>query len=155
MATIRSAARQRLDRRLEGLGTRIGPRPPRGWVREIRLALMMRGWDLGTRLGVTASRVAQIEVAEVEGSLRLGSLRRIAEAMNCQLYYVFVPDEPLDVMVRRQAERRALVRLLTLTPDKEQSWDRPPESRIPEEQINALADQMAERFGLWGDPLSR
>jgi predicted DNA-binding mobile mystery protein A len=155
MAKIRSAGRQRLDRRLEGLGTQIGPRPPRGWVREIRLALVMSGWELGTRLGVSASRVAQIEVAEVEGTLRLGSLRRIAEAMNCQLLYAFVPNEPLDVMVRRQAERRALVRLLAQIPDPDPRWDRPPESRIPQGQLNELADQLAERYGLWGDPLSR
>jgi hypothetical protein len=62
--------------------------------------------------------------------------------MNCRLYYVFVPNEPLDDMVRRQAERRALAQLGNTLPD----------DAICVEEIEQLADVMAERYGLWGLP---
>jgi predicted DNA-binding mobile mystery protein A len=152
MAISRSANRQRLDRRLDGLDDLIGPPPTQGWVRTIRDALVMSGWELGTRLGVSASRVAQIEIAERRGSLRLDSLDRVATAMNCRLYYVLVPKEPLEAMVRGQAERRALEQLrgpVTLSQIGSATPDGEP---ICPEEIEQLADVLAERYGLWGLP---
>ncbi len=52
-----------------------------------------------------------MERAELEGSLRLGTLRNAAAAMNCDLLYVLVPRMPLDTMVRQQAEFQARVQI--------------------------------------------
>src|ERR1700739_3093604 len=87
-----------LDRRLAGLGGRIGHPPPAGWVRTLREALGLSCAALGRRLGVSSVRIFQIEHEERDGSVQLRTLQRVAVGLNCRLFYVFVPDEPLQSM---------------------------------------------------------
>ncbi len=69
----------------------------------MRLAIGLSGFELGTRLGVSQPRISQVEQGEVNGSLRLGTLDRVAAAMRCQLRYVLIPREPLEHLAREQA----------------------------------------------------
>ena len=92
-----------LDQRLAELDHYLLPRPPYGWVRSLRMAIGLSGFELGTRLGVSQPRISQIEQAEISGSLRLGTLDRVAAAMRCQLRYALIPREPLEHMAREQA----------------------------------------------------
>jgi predicted DNA-binding mobile mystery protein A len=39
------------------------------------------------------------------GGIRLSSLRRAADAMDCTLVYAFIPNTSLETTVRRQAQR--------------------------------------------------
>ena len=87
-----------LDRRLAGLGGRIGQPPPEGWVRTLREALGLSCAGLGQRIDVSGVRIFQIEHEERDGSVQLGTLRRVAVGLNSRLFYVFVPDEPLESM---------------------------------------------------------
>src|SRR6187402_1584857 len=97
-------ARKHLDRRLSGLKpVSDWARPPRGWIRAIRDAVGMTAEQLATRIGVSQPRVMAIEKAEARGSLTLQSLTRAAEALDCTLVYALVPNESLDVMVRKRA----------------------------------------------------
>ncbi len=51
-----------LDQRLcAELDRYLLPRPPYGWVRSLRLAIGLSGFELGTRLGVGQPRISQIE----------------------------------------------------------------------------------------------
>jgi len=56
----------------------------------------MTGGQLGRRLGVSQSTVQKLERSEQEGTIQLASLRRLAEALDCELVYVFVPRQPLE-----------------------------------------------------------
>lgn len=99
-------ARQRLDDRLREW-PKAPPRPRRGWIRAIREALGMSSTDLGRRLGLSRQGVLQIEASEASDSIRLGTLRRAAEALGCTLEYALIPDRPLEEMVEQQARRVA------------------------------------------------
>lgn len=46
-----------------------------------------------------------MEETEVTGGIRLSTLRRAAEAMDCTLVYAFVPNESLQHTVEQQARR--------------------------------------------------
>jgi predicted DNA-binding mobile mystery protein A len=107
MQPDKTILRRRLDERLATLDGAIGPRPPSGWLREIRLALSMSTVELGKRMDISQPRASRLERAEVEGTIRLSTLSRAAEALNCTLHYVLGPDEPLEDMVLRQADRKA------------------------------------------------
>ncbi len=107
MATVGFSARHQLDRRLAGLEQRIGPPPPGGWVKVIREALGMSQYELAVRMGVTQPRVAQLEHAEVVGSMQLATLGRAAVALNCVVRYVLAPVAPLQEIVCRQALEKA------------------------------------------------
>jgi predicted DNA-binding mobile mystery protein A len=101
---IKNATRQ-LDRRLHdtaALRSRLTP-PPKGWTRAIRESLGMTAAQLGRRMGVSQSTVTEFEMSEVKGSIRLGTLRRAAEAMNCTLVYAIVPKQPLQKIVQDRA----------------------------------------------------
>jgi len=104
----RALARRQLDKRLTPLrDTQSLARPPRGWIRAIREALGMTSKQLGKRLGVSQPRATKIEQAETDGSITLDTLRRAAQAMDCQLVYAFIPRVPLQELVEERAANRA------------------------------------------------
>ena len=70
-------------------------RPARGWVRAIRDALGMSSTELAARMGVTQSWIPAMERNEVDGSIRLDTLRRAADALDCDVVYTLVPRTSL------------------------------------------------------------
>ena len=78
-------------------------RPPAGWLRAIREALGLPSAALAARLGITASGVRKLEQAEAVDAITLGTLRRVAEALDCELQYALVPRRPLREMRWQQA----------------------------------------------------
>jgi predicted DNA-binding mobile mystery protein A len=101
-----SRARHMLDTRLRELPSVEQFAPPRaGWIRAIRDALGMSAADLGRRMGVTGATVGEIEANERDGGIRLSTLRRAAEAMDCTVVYALVPRESLESTVRQRAEQ--------------------------------------------------
>lgn len=108
----RAIARKSLDRRLGVL--RDGDawaRPPLGWVRAIRDALGLTGRQLAGRMGISQATLSGIEQGEVSDTVTLATLRRAAEALDCQLVYALVPRRPLDQVVRDRAERIATAQI--------------------------------------------
>ena len=98
--------RQMLDKRLAQLPPASEFAVPRaGWIRAIRDALGMSAAQLGQRIGVTGATVSETEAKEREGGVRLSTLRRAAEAMDCTLVYAFIPNDNLESTVREQAKR--------------------------------------------------
>src|ERR1700689_2428813 len=96
-----SQSRSQLDERFKALGavSRYNS-PVRGWIKAIREALGMTTEQLAGRLGVKQPTVAKMEQSEVKGSIELATLRRVAEALDCTLVYVFVPKKPLEATIR-------------------------------------------------------
>ncbi len=106
--TWREALRQRLDRQLDGIEDRLGTHPELGWIRTIREALGVTGPELAVRLGVSRQRVSRIEQAEVEGTIPLSTLERVAAALHCRVRYILLPDQPLQQLaVRYEWDRSA------------------------------------------------
>jgi predicted DNA-binding mobile mystery protein A len=104
----RAPARRALDRRLAPIASLAGTRPAHGWVRAIRDALGMSGADVATRMGVSPSRVAQIERSEAAGELKLSTLERAADSLGCDLVYFLVPRSgSFEADVRARARAKA------------------------------------------------
>jgi predicted DNA-binding mobile mystery protein A len=129
-----------------------------GWISTIRDALGMSQVELASRLGVCPSRVSQMERSELDDSIRLGTLRNAATAMNCDLLYVLVPRTPLDTMVRHQAEFQARMQLAAEQDaiERERAGKDRPANMVTNEALEAraeriatLADELAETRGLW------
>ncbi len=85
--------------------------PRKGWIRAIRDALGMSARQLGSRLGVAQQAVARIEKDELTGSVTIKTMQRIAEALDCQFVYGFVPRSSLEETVRVRAKQVASKRL--------------------------------------------
>lgn len=148
----RRRARRRLDERLATVPApdRLRP-PPSGWIRAIRDALGMSGVQLAKRLGVKPQSVDAIERSEAAGTIRLGTLARAAEALDCTLVYVLVPNRPLDTMVTERAEalaRRDLARVHHTMKLEAQETD---EAALAEQLEAYIRDSLRDR-DLWNDP---
>lgn len=59
--------------------------------------------QLARRLGLTRQAIAQMERSEADGSIRLETLRRAAEALDCELVYALVPKASLEQVVDERA----------------------------------------------------
>ena len=104
--------RIRLDDQLEPIrAARPALRRPRGgWARAIRSALGMTVAQLAARIGVSQPSVSQIEKSEAAGRIRLDTLQRVAEALDCELVYALVPRRPLNAVVSDRRRALALQR---------------------------------------------
>ena len=82
--------------------------PKSGWIKLIRTALGMSARVLGERIGLTQSRVALIEKGEVNRTITLHTLEKIAEGLECELVYCLVPKSNSLVSTREaQAYKKA------------------------------------------------
>lgn len=88
---------QQIDEELERFRPLIDSQPPRhGWVRAIREALGMTNVQLAKRLKIKAPQsVEDMQKYEASGTIKLQTLRKLAEALGCRLVYVMVPPKPL------------------------------------------------------------
>lgn len=141
MAKKKTSARAYLDERLARLALVVEERePPRGWIREIREALGMSSTELAARLGIGQSTVSELEHSEVHDSIKLGSLRRVAAALDCELFYFLAPRSTLDDTVHTQARRQA-ERILAAEPGRAHG----------EISVEGLVASLVDTPGLWSD----
>lgn len=100
----RTQVRRTLDSRLKTVpATSIFIAPQQSWIKTIRESLGMSAKDLGARLEVSQQAVLALELSEAEGRIRMNSLRKAAEALQCDFVYTFIPKTSLENTVREQA----------------------------------------------------
>lgn len=99
--------RKRLDSKSKALRSNLVPVPNFGWVRNVREALGMTQSDLAKRLGVNQKTIHSLEVNEVNQKIQLASLQKLADAMDCDFYYAFIPRHTLEDTYTKQAELTA------------------------------------------------
>ena len=145
----RAQSRRRLDQRLSRHGNLSELAPPaQGWIRTLRDALGMTSGDLARRMGVHQSRVPAIERGEREQTIKINTLARAADAMNCDLVYVLVPRASLDEMVAGQSRRRAIKHLRNVAAHSRlEDQEVAPDDL--EAQIADLATEFRHRRDLW------
>lgn len=148
---LRSRARNALDSRLEALRPvdRFHP-PPKGWIRAIRDALGMSGAQLARRLGVTPQSVVDMEKSENAAKIRLETLQRAADAMNCTLVYALVPRNGLQIAVEervREIAREHLSRVSHSMAIEDQAVA----DGDPEDRIRDFVERSLRERDLWDD----
>lgn len=150
--SMRARARMRLDERLATLKP-IGRYavPHKGWIRAIRDALGMSGRQLGKRMGITPQSVAELERSEALGTIRLQTLRRAAEALDCTLVYALVPNASLAEAVEARARKLAL-RELGRVSQSMALEDQAVHDADIEGRVRAYIEQALRDRDLWDEP---
>lgn len=152
--TTRRDARRNLDRRFDTLRPLVDePRPHRGWIRAIRDALGMSSAELGERLGVSQQTVAEFEKSEQHGTIKLDTLRRAADALDCDLAYFLVPRQGLQAMVQQRATEKARNHVRGVS-HHSRLEDQQLDETQERDQISDLALELLDRRGLWSDRAS-
>lgn len=84
------------------------PIPASGWINAIRTSLGMTLEQLANKLSVSKQNIQRLERSEQEKSITLKSLQDLADAMDMELVYGFVPkDGSLDALIERKASKLA------------------------------------------------
>jgi len=81
--------------------------PHEGWIRRVRLSLGMSQVELARILKINQRSLHQLEVSEALKNIRLSSLERAAEALDCELVYAFVPRNSIESQYEAQARKMA------------------------------------------------
>ena len=74
----------------------------------------MSASQLAARLGLAQATVSALESSEGRGTIRLDTLRRAAEALNCSVVYALVPNGSLETIVRDRARMIAASHLRSI-----------------------------------------
>lgn len=83
-----------------------------GWINTVREAIGMTASQLAVRLGVTQPRITKME--SNEDNLKLSTMKKAAEAMNCEFVYYFKPKTTFQNLVEEQAQKKAAEILKTV-----------------------------------------
>lgn len=78
----------------------------------MREAIGMTVSQLAARLGVTQPRITKME--SNEDNLKLSTMKKAAEAMNCEFVYYFKPRTTFQNLVDEQAQKKAAEVLKTV-----------------------------------------
>jgi len=110
---LRDLALRQLDAILQPVAAlRTLTRPEPGWAAAIRRALGLTTRQMAKRLGLSQSSYADAESNEAREAISLKQLRRIADALDCDLVYALLPRRPLTEMVDARAAELARRRVL-------------------------------------------
>ncbi len=109
--------------RLEQLATTLdkftaakqATRPVLGWLRAIREALGVTQQEVATAAKVKRQSILGFEKAEASDRITLQNLRRVADAMGCELVYAIVPKSgSIQELAERRARMEAAERVLSV-----------------------------------------
>ena len=82
--------------------------PSTGWIHAIRTSLNMSLSQLGRKMGITPVSVSEIEKREADKAITLRKLAEVAEALDCDFVYGFIPKSgSLDNYIAERAKKIA------------------------------------------------
>lgn len=148
MAGTKAMARTALERDLARHRSAPTAAPRSGWIRAIRDALGMSTSELAQRMGVSKSRIGQIEQGERDRTITLETLERAADALGCRVEYVLVPRQPLDELVWAQAMAKASAEIGAVDHTMELE-DQRPDRGASAARIEEAARHHLDKRGLW------
>ncbi len=79
--------------------------PSQGWVKTIREIFGMTTTQFAKKIGVKQPRIINIE--KNEKNTKISTMENIAEALNCDFVYAFIPRENIDNILYAQAKKKA------------------------------------------------
>lgn len=99
---------QQIEDAVEPFRALVDNRPPRrGWIRAIQEALGVTNRLLAKRLRLKPQTIEDMQDYEAKETIKLQTLRKLAEALDCRLVYAVVPNKPLEEMRYEQAVKKA------------------------------------------------
>jgi len=116
-------------------------RPQLGWIRFIREALGMSSKALAKRLEISAPSMSITEKDELNESITIKRLRNVADSLNCDLVYYFLPRQEIKDMIRERAEHLAKEKIMQMQMNMEYE-----DQAVREEFIRDLVEKEVRRL---------
>ncbi len=118
-----------------------------GWIKYIRSVLGMTLKELGSLAGLSLPTIAQAEKREAEGKVTIETLNKIANAMECEFVYAFVPKEDIPEMLKKKAMEKAKRSILRA--DTHMSLE---DQKVQDDltsRVERLAEKLIEKGKVW------
>ena len=118
-----------------------------GWINYMRHALGMTLQKLAERTKVSKPTIAQAERGEAKGKVTVETLKKLAEAMECEFVYAFVPKKTIKIIVKEKALEKA--KRILLEADTHMILE---DQRVEQDiktRIERLADTLIEKGDVW------
>jgi len=97
--------RRSYQKKFDALKKVIIERPLQGWLKTIREILGMTTTQLAQKIGVTQPRVVNME--KNEKNIKISTMEKIADSLNCDFVYAFLPRENIEDIIYNQAKMKA------------------------------------------------
>lgn len=120
------------------------------WIFYIRTALGMSAEQLAKKAGLARPTLYQLERSEKSKNINMKSLSSLAEAMDCEFVYAFIPRQSIETMIDVQANKKAkaLIKESNLQMEFEDQAVHPAENRA---QMKEMAEKIKYSKSLWDD----
>jgi predicted DNA-binding mobile mystery protein A len=97
---------EQLSNRMKGLDRAELREPPaKGWIRSMRVSLSMTTSQLAKRVGVSQPTITEWEQREKDGTITMQTMKRVADAMQCDLVYALVPRKAIHTILEERAKQ--------------------------------------------------
>ncbi len=136
--------RRSYQKKFDALKNAIIERPPQGWLKTIREFLGMTTTQLAKKINVAQPRVINLE--KNEKNTKISTMERIADALNCDFVYAFIPRENIDDIIYNQAKKKALKILSKVHTNMSLENQLVDSDELVEDIINDLLDDNISRI---------
>ena len=145
---LNETAFAQINRRIESLrSVRDKASVREGWIKYMRSALGLTLSDLAKLVSLSTASVAQAERREMDGQVSLSTLKKMAEAMDCELVYSFVPKKDMKTLIHDRAFEKA--RKTLGIADLHMKLENQKVEGDENERIEQLAKKFIEKGDIW------
>ncbi len=118
-----------------------------GWIKYIRSLFGMTLKELAKLTNLSLPSVAQAEKREEKGHITLETLRKMANAMECEFVYAFIPREEIPLLLKKKALENA--RKSKIQADTHMTLENQKVESDIEERIERLANELFKKGKIW------
>ncbi len=118
-----------------------------GWIRYIRSSLNMTLKQLADRTSLSLSSIAQAERSEAAGRASIATLKKMANAMECEFVYAFVPRTGIDELIKQAA--RAKAKRTLVSADVHMTLEDQRVEQSMQKRVELLAKKLLEKGDVW------
>ena len=130
---------------------KVQPNPKNGWSNAIRSSMSMPLSFVAKNLGLSTQAIHQLEQSEAEENISLKNLRRLAEAINCELHYALIPKQK---SLKKTVEKQALIKAQAIVGNVDATMSLEGQKiKSSKKSVKLLAKELAENPNskLWND----
>jgi len=132
-------------KRLRGILSEAQVTP--GWIYYMRHALGLTLEKLGMRANLSKATIQQVEKRETQGRITIATLKKLADAMDCEFIYALVPRSELKTFLFEKAYKKA--EKIIKNADVHMSLEDQKVTESIELRIKRLAQELMARGDIW------
>lgn len=141
-------AMKQIERRLKNLREFAKDASIRtGWIHYMRQALGLTLKNLAIASKLTQASVQQIEKREIAGKVTIETMRKIANAMDCEFVYAIVPKQELNAYLKEKAIIKAT--RIVQEADVHMTLEDQKVSQNIRERIERIAEDLLTKGDIW------